>query len=36
MRAIADTGFDGWVAHEFIPTRDAEAGLREAVRLCDV
>ncbi len=36
VRAIADTGFDGWVAHEFIPTRDAEAGLREAVRLCDV
>lgn len=36
MRAIADTGFDGWVAHEFIPTRDPEAGLREAVRLCDV
>ena len=36
IRAIADTGFDGWVAHEFIPTRDAEAGLREAVRLCDV
>lgn len=36
MRAIADTGYDGWVAHEFIPTRDPEAGLREAVRLCDV
>jgi hydroxypyruvate isomerase len=36
MRAIAGTGFSGWVAHEFIPTRDAEAGLREAVRLCDV
>jgi hydroxypyruvate isomerase len=36
VRAIADTGFDGWVAHEFIPTRDPEAGLREAVRLCDV
>ena len=36
MRAIADTGFDGWVAHEFIPTRDPEAGLRGAVRLCDV
>jgi hydroxypyruvate isomerase len=36
MRAIAATGFDGWVAHEFIPTRDAQQGLRAAVRLCDV
>lgn len=35
MRAIVGTGYSGWVAHEFIPTRDAEAGLREAVRLCD-
>ena len=36
MHAIAATGFGGWVAHEFIPTKDAEAGLKEAVRLCDI
>jgi len=36
MRTIVETGFKGYVAHEFIPTRDPLAGLREAVRLCDV
>jgi hydroxypyruvate isomerase len=36
MRAIADTGFQGYVAHEFIPTRDPMASLRAAVDLCDV
>ena len=36
MRAIADTGFKGYVAHEFIPTRDPLPSLREAVDLCDV
>jgi hydroxypyruvate isomerase len=34
--AIADTGFTGYVAHEFIPTGDPLASLREAVALCDV
>ena len=34
--AIADTGFKGYVAHEFVPTRDPLASLREAVALCDV
>ena len=34
--AIADMGFTGYFAHEFIPTRDPLAGLREAVALCDV
>ncbi len=33
-RAIADTGFAGWLAHEFVPTRDAGDGLRAAVTLC--
>ena len=28
--AIAATGFTGWLAHEFLPTRDAEVGLKEA------
>jgi hydroxypyruvate isomerase len=35
-RAIADTGFQGFVAHEFVPTRDPLTSLREAVALCDV
>ena len=35
-QAIADTGFTGYVAHEFVPTRDPLASLREAVALCDV
>jgi len=29
--ALAEAGYGGWVAHEFVPTRDALAGLREAV-----
>lgn len=36
MRAIAATNFSGYVAHEFIPTRDPLTSLREAVDLCDV
>ena len=34
--AIADTGFTGFLAHEFVPTRDPLTSLREAVALCDV
>jgi hydroxypyruvate isomerase len=36
MRAIADTGFKGYVAQEFVPTHDPLTSLREAVELCDV
>ncbi len=36
MRAIADAGFTGYVAHEFEPAGDPLAGLRKAVELCDV
>jgi hydroxypyruvate isomerase len=36
MRAIADTGFRGYVAHEFVPTGDPLESLRKAVELCDV
>ncbi len=36
MRGIADAGFKGYVAHEFVPSRDPLASLREAVDLCDV
>ncbi len=35
-RAIADQGFRGYLAHEFVPTRDPLTSLREAVALCDV
>ena len=36
MRAIADLGFRGYVAHEFVPVREPLASLREAAELCDV
>ena len=37
MRAIKATGFQGYVAQEFIPKQtDKLASLRQAVRLCDV
>ena len=34
--AIADSGFQGYFAHEFVPVRDPLSSLREAVALCDV
>jgi hydroxypyruvate isomerase len=37
MRAILETGYTGFVAHEFIPTWDDKlAALRHGVRVCDV
>jgi hydroxypyruvate isomerase len=36
MRAIANSGFKGYVAHEFLPVRDPLTSLREAADLCDV
>jgi len=36
MRAIAETSFTGYVAHEFTPTRDPLESLAYAVRICDV
>jgi hydroxypyruvate isomerase len=36
MRAIADAGFRGYVAHEFVPKSDPLTSLRSAVDLCDV
>ncbi len=36
MHAIADSGFRGYVAHEFIPTKDPLASLKAAADLCDV
>ena len=35
-RAIAETGFTGYVAHEFVPTRPWRDALRQAIRTCDV
>jgi len=35
-RAIVNTGFKGYLAHEFVPTRDPLTSLREAIVLCDV
>jgi len=34
--ALADLGFPGYMAHEFVPTRDPLTSLRQAVALCDV
>ena len=36
MRAIVETGFTGYVAHEFVPTGDPLKSLAEAVEICDV
>jgi len=37
MRAIAETGFKGFVAQEFVPRNpDPLASLRQAVQICDV
>lgn len=36
MEAIAETGFTGYIGHEFMPTRDPLEGLREAVAVCSV
>jgi hydroxypyruvate isomerase len=35
-RAIADSGFSGYFAHEFVPVRDPLTSLRSAVELCDI
>jgi hydroxypyruvate isomerase len=36
MRAIADTGFKGYVAHEYTPIHDPMKSLVQAVQTCDV
>lgn len=36
MRAIVETGYDGYVAHEYTPLRDWRESLVQAVRACDV
>ncbi len=34
--AIADTGYSGYFAHEFVPVRDPMTSLAEAVKICTV
>ncbi len=36
LKAIADTGYQGYVAHEFVPKRDPLESLTYATRICDV
>jgi len=36
LRKLVSLGYKGYVGHEFIPTRDPLAGLRQAVEICDV
>ena len=36
MRAIVETGYQGYVAHEYTPTRDPVESLVQAVKTCDV
>ncbi|HLA90486.1 MAG TPA: TIM barrel protein [Gemmatimonadaceae bacterium] len=35
-QAIAETGFGGYLAHEFVPKREPLASLRQAFAICDV
>jgi hydroxypyruvate isomerase len=35
-KTIADLNFQGFFAHEFVPTRDPITSLKEAVALCTV
>jgi hydroxypyruvate isomerase len=36
MQAIADLGFTGYVAQEFVPKREAIASMKQAFEICDV
>src|SRR4029453_2187773 len=36
IKALVAVGYKGYVGQEFIPTRDAVAGLKQAVEVCDV
>jgi len=36
MNALLEMGYSGYVGQEFIPTRDAWDGLKQAVRTCDI
>ncbi len=36
IRAIVDTGFQGWLGQEFVPVGDSEESLLQAAKICDV
>lgn len=36
MKALLDIKYQGYVGHEWIPTGDALAGLKEAINICDL
>jgi hydroxypyruvate isomerase len=36
MRAIVDSGFTGYVAHEFVPKHDPLTSLAQGIEICDV
>ncbi|MDB6022478.1 MAG: Hydroxypyruvate isomerase [Pedosphaera sp.] len=36
MKAIIDTGYQGYVGQEFVPVRNPMASLNQAVKICDV
>lgn len=36
MQAIAGTGFEGYVAQEFIPRKDPVTSLKQAIEICDI
>ena len=36
IKKLVDVGYTGYIGQEFIPTRDPLAGLKQAMKLCDV
>jgi hydroxypyruvate isomerase len=36
IKKFVDVGYTGYVGQEFIPSRDPLAGLKQAVKVCDV
>jgi hydroxypyruvate isomerase len=36
MQAFYNNGYKGYIGHEWIPTGDPIAGLREAIQICDI
>jgi hydroxypyruvate isomerase len=36
MKAIAASGFKGYVGQEFVPKRDPLTSLKQAIEICDV
>jgi hydroxypyruvate isomerase len=36
MKAIAATGYKGFVGQEFVPAKDPLVSLKKAIEICDV